>query len=236
MRRVRRDLAARGAGTRSVVVAHAFVAGGEPSESERDISVGGVARVPTSVFDGVDYVALGHLHGAQTLSPGVRYSGSPLAYSFSEHTHTKGSWLVELNAEGEVAARFVEAPVPRRLARVRGELETLLTDPRLVDSEQCWVQVTLTDAVRPSQPMERLRRRFPHTLVLSFEPDECPDRAVPTARAGSRSDRDIALEFLRELRGVPATQTEADLLGAACDACCEDLDVDTLITPAAGVS
>ena len=63
MRRVRADLAARTRGTRSVVLAHAFVAGGEPSESERDISVGGVSLVPTGVFDGVDYVALGHLHG-----------------------------------------------------------------------------------------------------------------------------------------------------------------------------
>ena len=78
MQRVRRDLAARSPGTRSVVLAHAFVAGGEPSESERDISVGGVSRVPVGVFDGVDYVALGHLHGAQVLSERVRYSGSPL--------------------------------------------------------------------------------------------------------------------------------------------------------------
>jgi exonuclease SbcD len=145
MGKVRRDLASR-PGTRSVVLAHAFVAGGQPSESERDISVGGVSRVSTSVFDGVDYAALGHLHGAQTLTDRVRYSGSPLAYSFSETHQTKGSWLVDLAADGSVTAELVEAPVPRRLARITGDLETLLADPDLDHAEACWVHVTITDA------------------------------------------------------------------------------------------
>src|SRR5690348_14833624 len=98
MSRVRADLATR-TGARSVVLAHAFVAGGQPSDSERDISVGGVDRVPVGVFDGIDYVALGHLHGKQTLRQNVQYSGSPLAYSFSEATQHKGSWLVDLGAD-----------------------------------------------------------------------------------------------------------------------------------------
>src|SRR4051812_5961702 len=100
MRRVRADLGTRHKGTRSVVLAHAFVAGAQPSESERDISVGGVSLVPTSTFEGVDYAALGHLHGRHTLTETVRYSGSPLAYSFSEAGQVKGSWLVELDAGG----------------------------------------------------------------------------------------------------------------------------------------
>ncbi len=87
MRRVHTDLGSRNA--RSVVLAHAFVAGAEPSDSERDISVGGVSLVPTSVFDGIDYAALGHLHGQHTLTPSVRYSGSPLAYSFSEAARSR---------------------------------------------------------------------------------------------------------------------------------------------------
>ncbi len=230
MARVRRDLAGRGRSTRSVVLAHAFVAGGAPSDSERDISVGGVERVPVSVFDDVDYVALGHLHGAQTLGDRVRYSGSPLAYSFSEHSQTKGSWLVDLAADGTVDATFVTAPVPRPLARVRGHLEDLLSDPALASAEPCWVQATLTDAVRPQQPMERLRRRFPHTLVLGFEPlGPAPLEAPRAAPGGVRRDHDIALEFVRELRGSPATDEESALLQAACDACGHDDDVDTMI-------
>ncbi len=128
MRRIRADLDGRGPGTRSVVLAHAFVAGAEPSDSERDISVGGVSIVPTSVFDGIDYAALGHLHGRHTLTESVRYSGSPLAYSFSEATHRKGSWLVELGRDGLATTEFVEAPVPRPLARLRGTLAELLAD------------------------------------------------------------------------------------------------------------
>src|SRR4051794_9010422 len=92
MDRVRSDLFLR-PGTRSVVLAHAFVGGGVASDSERDICVGGVDLVPASVFDGVDYVALGHLHRPQTLSPRMRYSGSPLGYSFREGGQPEQAWL-----------------------------------------------------------------------------------------------------------------------------------------------
>ena len=228
MRRVRADLATR-RGARSVVLAHAFVAGAEPSESERDISVGGVSRVPTSLFDDIDYVALGHLHGRHTLDQRIRYSGSPLAYSFGEADQVKGSWLIDLGASGVSAAEFVEAPVPRRLARLTGELDMLLGDPRLAVHEHDWVQVTLTDQLRPPQAMERLRRRFEHTLVLSFAPAGAAPPAVPQARATGLRDHDIALDFVAELRGVPASSAESALLLEACDACCEDTDLDAVV-------
>jgi len=93
MARVDADRAARGGP--SVVMAHAFVTGGATSDSERDISVGGVSAVHPKVFAGADYVALGHLHGRQRLGEAVRYSGSPVPLSFSEAGHTKGSWLVD---------------------------------------------------------------------------------------------------------------------------------------------
>ncbi|MFN8196199.1 MAG: exonuclease SbcCD subunit D [Nocardioidaceae bacterium] len=232
MRRVRADLDGRPAGTRSVVLAHAFVAGAEPSDSERDISVGGVSLVPTRLFDGIDYAALGHLHGRQTLTDAVRYSGSPLAYSFSEADHEKGSWLVDLDADGLREATFVPSPVPRRLRRLRGTLDELLTDRSLADAEDAWVQVTLTDDLRPSHPMERVRSRFPHALVLAFEPTApTPDHA-PVARMRGRSDHDVALDFVADLRGVPATEAESALLLRACDSCVDDADVDLLLTEA----
>ncbi len=237
MRRVRADLATR-PGTRSVVLAHAFVAGAkapvQASDSERDISVGGVSMVPTTVFDGVDYTALGHLHGRHTLTETVRYSGSPLAYSFSEATQVKGSWLVDLDGFGVREADFVEAPVPRALARLRGTLDELLSDPRLDLHEQAWVQATLTDDVRPLQAMDRLRRRFPHTLVLGFEPTGGPSTGVPAAPPRGLSDHAVALDFVEQVRGTPATAAESALLLAACDACCEDPDVDMLLSGTAG--
>ena len=234
MRRVRADLSARTRGTRSVVLAHAFVAGAEPSDSERDISVGGVSLVPTSVFDGIDYTALGHLHGRHTLTESVRYSGSPLAYSFSEATHVKGSWLVELGARGVASAGFVEAPVPRPLARLRGTLESLLTDPAHVAHEGSWVQATLTDDSRPLQAMDRLRGRFPHTLVIGFEPASGDRTSVPSARTQGRPDHRIALDFVAEMRGTAATDEESRLLRTAFDACCEDPDFDVLVSGSGG--
>ncbi len=229
MRRVRADLAGR-PGVRSVVLAHAFVAGVEPvepSESERDISVGGVSIVPTSVFNGIDYVALGHLHGRHTLTEQVRYSGSPLAYSFSEAAHTKGSWLVDLGADGVRATEFVPAPVPRRLARLSGTLDELLSSTRFTDHEDDWVQATLLDPTRPVRAMERLRARFPHALQLGFGARDVLGSAAPgAAPSPDRSDHDVALDFVREVRGTPATSAESALLQAACDSCSPDRDLD----------
>jgi exonuclease SbcD len=228
MRRVRADLATRGASARSVVLAHAFVAGATPSESERDISVGGVSRVATSLFDGIDYTALGHLHGPHVLEERLRYSGSPLAYSFSEAEQAKGSWLVDLDATGFASATWVDAPVPRRLSRLSGTLDDLLADTTLTAHEDDWVQVTLTDARRPLRAMELLRRRFPHTLVLQF-PAPTVDAHTPPRPAPGRSDHSIALDFVRHVRGTDASAEETALLREAIDACCHDPDQDVLV-------
>jgi exonuclease SbcD len=229
---VRADLGRRPA--RSVVLAHAFVAGGLPSDSERDISVGGVSVVSSSLFDDISYTALGHLHGRATLGDHLRYSGSPLAYSFSEAAHTKGSWLVELGPEGVVDTTFVKAPVPRRLATASGELDTLLTDPSYAGLEECWLQVTLTDPVRPSQAMDRLRSRFPHALVLGFAPTGEPTTGLAAAPAGRRSDHAVTLDFVDAMRGAPADDDEAALLLRACDACADDPEADVLLSDATG--
>ena len=216
MDRVRADLAGRGGP--SVVMAHAFVTGGATSESERDISVGGVSAVHPRTFEGVDYVALGHLHGRQEVAEGQRYSGSPVALSFSEVNHTKGSWLVDLDSGG-VDVTAVEAPVHKPLAVLRGELEDLLADPRHAGAEAAWCQVTLTDAVRPMAAMERLRQRFPDTLVVQFDPQGV--RELPTSRAAAvrqRGDLDVCCDFLSHVRGGnAATDEERALLATAVE-------------------
>lgn len=220
MDQVRTDLATRPAGTRSVVLAHAFVTGGEPSDSERDISVGGVASVPAGVFDGVDYAALGHLHGCQTITERVRYSGSPLAYSFSEARHRKSMWLIDLDAHGRVRAERVDCPVPRPLVRMRGRLDELLADPDLERHEESWVEATLTDSARPHEPMARLAARFPHVLSLAFEPERAPeDPGLSYAqRLRGRSDQQIAEDFVAHVRaGVGPDTKERTVLGDAFD-------------------
>ncbi|MFI5885708.1 exonuclease SbcCD subunit D [Streptomyces sp. NPDC051554] len=220
MDRVRADLADRAPGTRSVVLAHAFVTGGEASDSERDITVGGVAAVPAGVFDGVDYVALGHLHGSQTITGRVRYSGSPLPYSFSEADHRKSMWLVDLDADGTVTAERLDCPVPRELARVRGTLEDLLHDPDLARHEDAWVEATLTDPARPADPMARLTERFPHTLTLVFDPERGPDDPDVSyaRRLAGRDDREIADDFVAHVRGAGPDEHEQTVLQEAFDA------------------
>ena len=231
MRRVRADLTTR-PGARSIVLAHAFVAGAEPSDSERDISVGGVSRVATSLFDGIDYTALGHLHGSHVLGDRLRYSGSPLAYSFSEAAHVKGSWLVDLGVGGEVHAEFLPTPVPRPLARLRGTLQELLTDAGLRSAEQSWVEATLTDEVRPLRAMEQLRRRFPHAVALGFAGTRPLLGAPPASGAASRTDRDIAVEFVTRLRGAAPSLEEERLLTEAIEGCCDDPEADVLVSAA----
>jgi exonuclease SbcD len=174
--RIRADAAGRGL-DRVVVAAHAFVTGALACESERDIRVGGIGDAPASVFGGFSYVALGHLHGQQAVpAPDgtvVRYSGSPLAFSFSEARQHKSVTLAEIDAAGQATVTQLAAPVPRPLREVRGTLAALLdrADGDLKELAGAWVKAVLTDQVRPGAPMERLREKWPHTLVLEFAPE-----------------------------------------------------------------
>ncbi|MEV0265827.1 exonuclease SbcCD subunit D [Streptomyces sp. NPDC050617] len=225
MERVRADLATRPHGTRSIVLAHAFVTGGTASDSERDITVGGVSAVPAELFDGIDYTALGHLHGCQRIADRVRYSGSPLAYSFSETDHRKSMWLVDLGPGGggaaELRAERIDCPVPRPLARIRGPLDTLLGDPALDRHEDAYVEATLTDAHRPHEPMARLTKRFPHVLSLVFEPDRAPEDPLASyaRRLSGRTDQQIAEDFVAHVRaGRGPDAVERGVLTDALDA------------------
>ena len=217
MRAVRADLSER-RGIRSVVAAHAFVTGGTASDSERELAVGGIGQAPMETFDGVSYVGLGHLHGRQRLSERVRYSGSPLAMSFSEARHTKGSWLVTLGGDGLESAEPIDAPADRPLATLRGELDELLADPSLGFAETAYCQVTLTDAHRPVAPMERLRHRFGHVLELRFEPRAVPGEPEPyAAKLSGRTDLDVCCSFLGHVRHRPASGAEARLMQEALE-------------------
>jgi exonuclease SbcD len=211
LRAIRRDAAAR-PGMRTVVTAHAVVAGSAASDSERDISVAGVGAVDDVLFDGIDYVALGHLHRPQVVRDPIRYSGSPLAYSFSEHGQTKGSWLVDLGADARMRTEFVPAPVPRPLAVLRGELSRVLADPALAVHEDSWCQITLTDRHRPARAMPRIRERFPHTVELRFEPADPRHGGTDSylSRIRGRADLEICTGFVDHVRTRPASRTETE--------------------------
>ncbi|HEY3754171.1 MAG TPA: exonuclease SbcCD subunit D [Pseudonocardiaceae bacterium] len=216
MNRVRRDLADR-PGVRSVVLAHAFVSGGASSESERTIAVGGVEQVPGSVFDGVDYVALGHLHGPQRLADHLRYSGSPLAYSFSETSHRKSVWLVDLDAEGLGDVRQQELPAPRRLATIRGQLAEVLANPTFSELEDHYLSVVLTDQVRPMDAMRQLQRRFPFAVRMDWQPQggRLDGPAAYPDLATARDDDDVARRFVADCRGSEPADAECALIAEA---------------------
>jgi DNA repair protein SbcD/Mre11 len=215
MRRVRADLENR-PGTRSVVLAHAFVTGGAPTDSERPIAVGGVEQVPGSTFDGVDYVALGHLHGAQQLGENLRYSGSPLAYSFSEARQHKSVWIVELDAAGLSTVERKMLPVPRPLAKITGKLEDLLADPGHEDIRDYYLSVTVTDRVRPVDTLRRLQERFPYAVHMEWQPEggRHGDALRYSEAIRGRTDHEVACCFIADARDEPSERERGWLADA----------------------
>ena len=219
---IRRDLARR-PGSRSVLVAHTFVAGGESSDSERELSVGQVDRVGVEAFAGFDYVALGHLHGSQQLDgPRLAYSGTPLPYSFSEERQVKSVRIVELAADGTPAVEVVPLEVGRRLRTLEGTLAELCADPAFESARQARVRAILTDETLPLQAMARLRERFPHAVELRHQPPVV-DHAAAAERSlrirDARSPLELAGRFFADQQGRPATAAEQELLRLALERC-----------------
>ncbi|HJF48370.1 MAG TPA: exonuclease SbcCD subunit D [Brachybacterium paraconglomeratum] len=223
--RVREHAAAR-PGARTVVLAHTFVTGGEASDSERDLSVGGVDSVPAGVLGGIDYLALGHLHGCQDLTRSVGapawYSGSPLAFSFSERSHRKSVLLVELGAPGadgeraEVAVRRIETPVPRRLTELRGTLEEILA--RRDEHAGDWLKAVVTDPARPAHLQEQLREAYPHLLLTEYAPEgRAASAGTPVVRR-EQNPLEVMDEFLAHVTGGDPTEAEHDVLERAYSA------------------
>ncbi len=217
---IRRDLATR-AGCRSVLVAHAFVAGGQSSDSERQLSVGQVDRVSVEAFAGFDYVALGHLHGSQQLDgPRLAYSGTPLPYSFSEERQRKSVRLVQLAADGTPSVELLPLDVGRPLQTIAGTLESLCSDPAFEVAREARVRAILSDETLPLQAMARLRQRFPHAVELRHQPPEL-QRSSASQRSQTirqaRSPLELTSAFFVDQQGRDATAAEAALLRQALE-------------------
>lgn len=216
MDRVREKLALRES-ARSVVLAHTFLSGGTGSDSERDLSVGGVDSIPGSVFTGVDYVALGHLHGCQNMArfiPGDRpaawYSGSPLAFSFSEAAHRKSVLVVEMDARGVVEVTPLPTPVPRRLIHLRGSLEQVLAQAK--EHSEDWVHATILEQARPPRLQETLRASFPHLLVTEFESSQALMNGAAPLIARSAAPEEVVNEFVIRLTGAALNPDQAAIV------------------------
>jgi DNA repair protein SbcD/Mre11 len=227
MARIRADITRR-PGARTVVLAHAFVVGGEATGSERSISVGGVETVPLSAFDGIDYVALGHLHSPQTLAEPVRYSGSPLPYSFGENAHRKAVWIVDLDASGLSAVRRRDLPTVRGLSKLTGTLDELLSGTQHTAAEQHYVSAVLTDVARPVDAMRKLRERFPYAVHVEWARPEGSPELRYRERVHGRRDIEVARSFLSDVRGLPSASEMTWLERALAAAVAEPEQVTTV--------
>ena len=214
----RAALAALGRDIPVLAVAHAFVTGATPSDSERTLSVGGSDLIDPSVLSGFDYVALGHLHSPQVIGSegSIAYSGSPLPYSFSE-TAPKSVRLLEVDGSVRTLEELV-IPVGRRASTIIGTLEELLEDPDHDKVRGDWVRAVLTDEVIRHMPKETLRERFPGVVNVTYATRRSGPLAGPGERdraGATRDPEETVRAFVSDRRGRPATPTERSLLDEA---------------------
>ena len=230
IRQIKLDIESRRANSskpiRTLVAAHAFVAGGLSSDSERNTKVGSLQMADAAVFSGIDYVAMGHLHGAQNVtSPEgtvIRYSGSPIPFSFSERDHKKVARLVTMNASGvsEESGPDWEIPQLRKMVQYQDSLAEILSN-KYPNSDH-WVKVVLTEPEFPLNVMETLRRKFPNIMEL--------DR-LTTVRAKSDGEQialklnkmtpqDVAFRFVQKITGEDPSERTIE----AIDQCCSHVE------------
>lgn len=173
---------------RNVLVTHQFVTGGVRSESE-DITVGGTDNVDAAVFDRFDYVALGHLHGAQKIGrETLRYSGTPLKYSFSEKDQVKSITVVELGAKGDVSVSALPLTPRRDMREIRGTyIELTLRDSYAGTDTEDYIHAILTDENDIPNALTRLRSIYPNLMKLDYDNLRTRSSAVIAAEERHRT-------------------------------------------------
>jgi exonuclease SbcD len=206
---------------RSLVVSHALVRGGLESESERSLlQVGGAELVDASVYKGISYVALGHLHRPQIVGDNERvaYCGSPIPYSFSE-TDPKTVRLIDLSADGmDLTVDLIPVEAGWPVVTIEGSFEELVSDARFAEYEQrFFVHAMLTDRVVQPGAMDRLRTRYDGIIQLRYvHLDEAGDaRRVDIDVDGGADPRKLADEFWEDVTGRSPTNPEGPLLDEA---------------------
>ncbi|MCF8501907.1 MAG: exonuclease SbcCD subunit D [Rhodospirillum sp.] len=209
---------------RWVIPPPAFVAGGQGSEGERPLArVGGIETVPSEVFEGAHYVALGHLHRAQRAGADhIRYAGAPLAFGFDEADSPKSMTLATLDGNGATTIETIPFTPPRGIRILKGRHAELLLAPPTED----FVKVILTDPHPIIDPMKPLRARFPNVCMLTYERDERvlePRERTAQTLAGM-DPLDVVGDFLDQVRGEPATEAERVVLAETLQALADGED------------
>lgn len=196
--------------SRSLAVAHAFVVGGESSDSERQLEVGGTGAVGAELFDGFSYTALGHLHRPQQLGrPTLCYSGTPMAYSFSED-HQKSLVLVDLAADGTCRSELLPLTVGRGVTTLRGRIDELLDPLRHPHAPSRFVRAIVTDRETVLDAKSRLEAVYPHVVEIRLEPEGAPVSVSGlTERIEVVTPFDATLAFWADIEG---SAPEGDVL------------------------
>ena len=198
----------------AILMSHCFVDGASECESERPLAIGGADRINFKPLLPFNYVALGHLHGQQQRGAAhIRYSGSPLKYSFSEHNHHKAVTLVELTPTAEPAITQLPLIPLHDMRCLTGELKALLEDGQKDPKKHDYLAITLTDQHAILDAMGKLREVYPN--VLQLEKTFLHNTQNPAKRTALQNN-ELAMfnDFFTEITGNPLTPEQTNPLKA----------------------
>lgn len=203
----------------NIIISHCFVDGGEESESERPLSIGGADRVSPESFRRFDYAALGHLHGPQYKgSENIRYSGSLLKYSFSEQNHNKGVTLVEIEHARVKGMTQLPLEPLHDMRVIEGELSYILQQGRVDPNAEDYLLVRLTDSHAILDAMGKLREVYPNVLHL-----EKPGLLGATEQHSisreklKRGEIEMFHDFFEQVTGNPVNEPQAAAMSKLVD-------------------
>lgn len=201
---------------RSLAVSHAFVAGAETSDSERQLTVGGAGTVDATVFERFSYTALGHLHRPQAVRPALRYSGTPLPYSFSE-AHDKSVTLINMTSEGAISVAEIRVPVGRPVRTLTGAIDALLAGPPADFPANALLRAIITDAGVVLDAKQRLSAVYPFVVEILLAPaGPTPGTsAAPAERLGTATPLATVAAFWHESTGAAPSPSQSTLIEAA---------------------
>ena len=200
---------------RNILVTHQFVTGAQRSDSE-DICVGGADNVDVSVFDGFDYVALGHIHGPQSAGrESARYCGTPLKYSFSEANHHKSVTILELKEKGNLVIRAVELSPLRDMRELKGTYEEL-TNRKNYEGTRVddYLHITLTDEEDIVDAMGKLRVIYPNLMKLDYDNRRTRENRELTGgeTEESRTPLELIMDFYEKQNNQPMNEKQKALV------------------------
>lgn len=207
-------------GMRSIAISHAFVMGGDVGGSERTLSIGGSEQVSPQVFKDFQYTALGHLHGPQRMGADyIRYSGSPLKYSFDEHTQKKSFTIVDMDAKGNVDISTIPVEAKRDVVILEGYFEDLLNNKELqAKHKDDYVQARLLDTMPIMDGMAKLRQVYHRCMTIDLVGRVATPMAdMDEAVFKELNERELFNQFAETVWKEPLTEREQQYINSVWD-------------------